>query len=197
MPYAAVKAGAIALALLIPADATSSTQTSRWVFYPYVEQVVCDNSFGTAFRIGHNRLLSVDHVTSHTGCTVDNEPITVELADPELDFSIALSARPGPNIVKYSCAGIKAGEWVYAIGHAKGWPRQQMIALVSRGWKHPDGMAILHGNGTVIPGMSGGPVINAAGEVVATVNAYNPWINLSFVRELKDTPLCQPKGEKL
>jgi hypothetical protein len=193
MPYAAVKAGAIALALLIPADATSSaTQTSRWVYYPYVEQVICDNSFGTAFRIGPNRLLSVDHVTGHEGCTVDNEPITVEFADEGLDFSIALSARPGSNIARYSCDGIKAGAWVYAIGHAKGWPRQQMIALVSRGWRLPEnGWAILHGSGTVVPGMSGGPVINARGEVVATVNAYNPWINLSFVRELKDTPICR------
>jgi hypothetical protein len=193
-------AGAIALALCWATPVASAQaslappsliQPSKWVYYPYVEQVVCDNTFGTAVRIGPDRLLSVHHVTSAKGCTIDDEPITVEYTSPELDFSIVRSAKRGRDFVKYSCAGIRAGEWVHAIGHARGFPRQQMISLVSQGFHyHVDGTAILHGAGTVIPGQSGGATINGAGELVAMINAYNPWAKVSFVREIKDTPLC-------
>ena len=186
-------AGALALAspMLVSATPPPIVAPSNWVYYHFVEQVICDRSFGTAFRIAPDRLVSVDHVTKATGCTIDNEPVIVESADPKLDFSIIRTATHNRNIVRYSCEGIKAGEWVHAIGHARGWPRQQMISLVSRGWKGADGMTVLHGAGTVIPGQSGGPVLNSRGEVVATVNAYNPWLRFSYVRELKDTELCK------
>jgi S1-C subfamily serine protease len=39
----------------------------------------------------------------------------------------------------------------------------------------------------VIPGMSGGPVIDQTGAVVGTTNAYMPDTGISFSRDLRDT----------
>ena len=43
----------------------------------------------------------------------------------------------------------------------------------------------------VIPGMSGGPILNSRGEVVGVVNRYTREMPLSYSRALKDTSVCR------
>jgi hypothetical protein len=177
---------ALACAALSCVSATAPAPT---VTYAPVEQVFCAGSLGTAFRIRGGKFLSVAHVTSGEGCTIDGALLNA-VPEEGLDFSV-IEGLPKGMSFKINCDGFVPGQWYHAIGHARGLPAQTVVTIYATTYRHPDGMVIFFGPQTVIPGMSGGPVLNQAGEVVGMVNAYNPFFGLSFSRELKDTSLCR------
>lgn len=163
--------------------------------HPYIKQVRCAHSLGTAFKVAPNKYLSVNHVTVNEGCTIEGKPIFVTYADPTGDFSIISVDDPEPGGIEISCDGFRAGQWYYSIGFARGDPWSVSISLRStnmptipgilRGWAGFQGIEF------VIPGMSGGAILDSQGRVVGTVNAYNSSYGLSWSRSLSDTALCQ------
>ena len=186
---------ALALASVTPlvVSATSlnlPTNNKVLVHYPDVHMVDCGRGFGTAFRTG-DQFLSVAHVTGMTECKVDGQPITITEQDGMRDFSRFEADLPPSRGMKISCEGFHAGEFYWAAGHAGGLKIQTGVLLYATYAKSPTGLHVLLGNHTVIPGMSGGPVLNRKGEVVGVVNAYNPDANMSFSRSLRDTSICQ------
>ena len=168
----------------------SASQTPARNYYQQVHQVMCDRSRGTAVRISEDTYLSVHHVSVNKGCRINGEMIRVVEESPELDFSILHTSRTGRGM-KISCEGIRPGSWVFAVGYANGWPIQRMTMHLATPHKSNSGFVVLLGHDTVIPGMSGGPVLNAKGEIVGMVNAYNRVFGMSFSRDLKDTSVCQ------
>jgi hypothetical protein len=160
------------------------------VNYPLVHQVLCLEGKGTAFRVGRTRFLSVAHVTTMHGCAIDGVPIIDNIEDRKNDFSAVDVPTPKLGGFKVNCDGFIPGQWYHAIGYAWGLPVQTSIAVYATYLKAPGGKRVLIGPYTVIPGMSGGPVLNSKGEVVGLVNAYLPGTALSFSRELKDTEAC-------
>ena len=181
-----VKPLALAFAGVLLTSA-SDVPTTYYVAYPQVEQVRCPGGYGTAFRAG-GQWISVDHVTRLGGCFVGAMPAP---ARPEgnLDFTvIAPAKRHG---LKINCEGFKKDEIYWAIGYAKGLPIQRAIRLIGTADSADNGMATLVGWPTVIPGMSGGPVINLEGEVVGTVNMYSKTLPISLSVELRGTSLCR------
>ena len=185
----------VALAFLAAMALTSATKAPERLgptdLYPQVRQVACAGSLRTAFRIKGGKLVSVNHVTRAQACSIDGLPIGRVDADPDLDFSVIEAA--GQNGFPISCEGYKPGQWYFAIGFAKGYRWQTMLMVLATFQKSANGQQILIGVPTFIPGMSGGPVLNAKGEVVGTVNAYNSIFGLSFSRPLSDTALCKAK----
>lgn len=163
----------------------------------YVKQVVCKEGKGSAFRTGPSQMVSVDHVTSLTNCTIDGRPFIVEYASKELDFSILRVSTVTNSFLKVNCGGFHQGDYYFAEGYARGLPYQTTVTLVAPPMttERVDGLATLWPAETpprsVIPGQSGGPIINAYGEVVGTVNRYSIYFVYSASRELKDTPLCE------
>jgi S1-C subfamily serine protease len=79
---------------------------------------------------------------------------------------------------------------VFAIGYAGGWSWQTMTRHLATYQVSRDGLQVLIGYPSVIPGMSGGAVVNERGEVVGIINAYVKGSPLSFSRPLKDTSIC-------
>lgn len=175
---------------LVCVSATPAENPIGTTQYPLVHQVVCDRAKGTAFRIGPTTFLSVAHVTSNTGCTIDGYYFTAR-NDGESDFSILDVPSDKLGGFKINCDGFIPGEWYYAIGYAQGLPWQQTVTILATYVKIPNGMRLLLGSPTVIPGMSGGPVINSRGEVVGTVNMYTRGAPLSYSRALRDTEVCR------
>lgn len=189
--------GALSLALVSTQQVTHIEARAPYA-HPYVEQVLCltDGLAGTAFRITPDLYLSVNHVTKHQGCTIGGLPITVKYADPVGDFSIVQAPLRVEGGIPISCKGYTNGEYYYAIGFADGLPWSQAVTI------HADWLATLlygdklqnvfKGIETVIPGMSGGPVLNAQGQVVGVINAYNGY-GMSWSRALRDTVICEGK----
>jgi hypothetical protein len=180
--------GASVLALMLaPVPASDSL---RFVQYPLVHKISCDEGSGTGFRIGLNHWLSVAHVTAMHNCDVDGQKIAVTEQNGSEDFSRFDTPMGVPNGFRVNCGGFIPGHWYYAVGHAQGLPFQTLLAVYATYAKYADGKRILIGEYDFIPGMSGGPVMDAEGQVVGTVNAFIPDTPISLSRELKDTSIC-------
>jgi hypothetical protein len=176
----------VALACAAPLLVSATPDRLRiGALYQEVRQVVCEEGKGTAFRI-EGGMLSVAHVTKLSDCTIDGKPITAR-SDDGLDFSRVASANKAG--FKINCDGFIPGQWYFAVGYAKGWQWQTMVMLRAT-YATESGQQELVGPPQVIPGMSGGPVLNAAGEVVGTVNRYHNFYPLSYSQPLKGTSLC-------
>lgn len=180
-------AGAIALAQPQLAEA--------FYTHPHVKQVVCDEARGSAFRLSTGRFASVWHVSRHSNCKIGDRPITIEHEDPVSDFSIVTIENDWETGgIEVDCHGYQEGNWYYSVGFARGWPASVTISIrnggpfllntILKGW------SIFKGVEYVIPGMSGGPILDIYGKAVGTVNAYND-TGLSWSRPLKETILCQ------
>jgi hypothetical protein len=157
-----------------------------------VYRVDCDSWRGTAFRVGPNHFLSVAHVTSGTHCNIAGKPTTVTEQDGANDFAQLNADIRGGKPYAIDCGGFVPGRWYWAAGYAFGAMFQTNVAIYATYAFSDNGERVFMGMHTVIPGMSGGPVIDpATGAVVGTVNMYDPENGLSFSRELKGTSVCR------
>lgn len=185
--------GKLVACLAAPFIASASMPEAVTITYhASVVKVSCKEGTGSAFRTGTGALVSVNHVTSLNDCRVGDRPIEVTYSDGWLDFSVSRLPGDGPH-ARINCEGFKDGEIYFALGHARGGPQRLVTVRYSEQATEAypvKGFAVLYGAEYFIPGMSGGPVFNRAGEVVGTVNAYNPFLSLSFSRSLSETPLC-------
>lgn len=187
-----LKALVAAAALLIP----SATAPATPIIPPAaIVQVVCPVPggyvSGTAFRVGGGLMISVNHVTHYGSCTINDTAVKVSYAAPDSDFSM-LRGDSGP-FLKVDCAGFVKGRKYLAIGYARGLPVETVVPLLGTG-ESRGGLAVLVGIFTVVPGQSGGPIIDAeTGAVVGTVNTYDFEHGLSGSVELKSTPVCKPR----
>lgn len=194
MPRNLLMAGAIAF-VCVP----SVAKAEQAYTHPHVRQVICyfDTGMvgrGTAWRLSKGRFASVSHVTGRGGrCYIDAKPISIEYDDPWGDFSVVRVEDKVSGGIPVNCGGYQHLNAVYSIGYARGNPWSVAITLFPNMLyqnDHPK-WQIFTGIETVIPGMSGGPILNAQGEAVGSVNAFNPFFGLSFSRPLSRTVLCQ------
>lgn len=187
-------AGALAL-VLSPSDQALTGHT--FTHHPYVEKISCAEGSGTGFKIADGRWITVAHVAKLTACSIDGLPISVTHIDDHGDFAVI--AVPGDHRrggIAVNCGGYRNGVYYWALGHARGDPFPEIVPI-----RHSDyltelggglhGWAVFYGQMAVIPGMSGGPVLDQTGRVVGTVNAYNPFWPISFSRPLSETVICK------
>jgi hypothetical protein len=186
--FAAMSVALPAYALNVSAQTPVSSDVVR---YAQVRQVDCNEGKGTAVNTDKG-WISADHVTSLSFCEIEGHPIDAK-GERGLDFSTLRVAIRGAQF-KVNCDGIKPGSWVFAAGYAGGYSWQTMTRHLATYQKTDDGLRILLGSPTVIPGMSGGAVLNEKGEIVGIVNAYSKIYPISYTRELRDTSLCRTTG---
>jgi hypothetical protein len=185
----------LALALLIPSASATESLPMVIVQPESIVQVLCfgkdTETAGTAFRVGPQFLLSVNHVTSGPEqCFIEGKPINLAWKSPTSDFSELLGDE-GPYL-PIDCKGFVKGEKYLAVGYGRGLSTLSTIELTATGeYDDRNGEAILVGLLAVIPGQSGGPLISEqTGKVVGVINAENFEDGLSWSVELKNTPIC-------
>jgi hypothetical protein len=186
---------AVATALLIPSPSATESLPLVVVQPASIVQVICYGKdytdAGTAFRVGPTGLLlSVNHVTSTPNCYIEGKPINLAYKSPNTDFS-ELQGDDGPYL-GIDCNGFVKGHHYIAIGYARGISPVTTLDLTATGQHDSNGQELLLSMVPVIPGMSGGPIIDAdTGKVVGTVNAENFEEGLSWSEELKNEPVCR------
>lgn len=160
-----------------------------------IRMVICEGGAvsGTAFRTGSGAYTTANHLTDGRNCEIDGEPAQVTWHSAELDIAIVRTSVHGDPL-KVNCGGFHDKEMVAGIGYAGGFPMQRVVIVMAseeltRAYQW-GGFTTLLGVERFIPGMSGGPVLNAQGEVVGIVNGLHNVEPLSFSQSLSETPLC-------
>jgi hypothetical protein len=159
------------------------------------KQLFCGRSRGTGFYVRTNALASAHHVTQGDNCATDIEPVAVKFGSEKLDYSTSYVATADPDPMEIDCGGFVEGRQYIAVGYAHGAMLQRAVvvshsASVLPGLNWED-FTTMVGTERFIPGMSGGPVIDAvSGKAVGLVKGYNTFPGVSYARALADTPLC-------
>jgi hypothetical protein len=185
-------AGVVALAFSSDPQALGTT-TAQVAPNPYIEMIRCDRATGTGFKLVDGTWVSANHVTENANCKVDGIPIIVTGYDERTDYSTF--TVPGDRRVgglTPDCSGYRDKTWYHGTGHARGLETLTSTPVLFSNFmqgNHSRNWAVLIYN-RFIPGLSGGPVLNNAGEVTGIVNAFAIFFPASFSIALKDTPLC-------
>jgi serine protease Do len=138
------------------------------------------NGTGVIWR-ADGAIITNDHVVAHAG-----EKVQVALADgrsfdatvtaraPELDLALlAVPAQDLPALPAADSRALRIGELVFAVGHPWGQPWVVTAGIVSGLGEAERGdqrMPYIRSDVRLAPGNSGGPLLNACGEVVG-INA--------------------------
>jgi hypothetical protein len=192
-----MKAALIALAsVLLPVPVAPAIPQMVVIEPSAIVQVICVSSdgmtAGTAYRIGPDLMLTASHVTSGNGdCFIGRDPVRVAWKSPDADFT-ELHGGPGPYL-SVDCGGFVKGKKYLSVGFARGQSPVTSVELTATGeYDDDNGQAILVGMVPIIPGMSGGPLVDEeTGKVVGVNNMENFEQGLSWSVELKGTPVCK------
>jgi serine protease Do len=134
-------------------------------------------ALGSGFIISHDGLILTNAHVVHgaTDVTVkltDRREFQAKVlgSDPKTDIAVLkIDARDLPVLKMGKVADLKVGEWVMAIGSPFGFENSVTAGVVSaKGRSLPGdaGVQFIQTDAAVNPGNSGGPLLNAQGEVV-------------------------------
>lgn len=170
------------------------------------------SGIGTAFSIEKNKYVTAAHVLDVRSGFLprkfylrDHENKVYEVAQvlrysTRLDFAeFTLSARPNTSLVLKTAADVKAGEMVYTVGNAQGEGISVRSGNVASFTPEPEEgtWKYLRFSAAASPGNSGGPLLNAAGEVTGIVTMKNKSENLNFAFPIDRIGLADSKRAHL
>lgn len=170
-----------------------------------IPKILCDNSVGSGFVIGSRKVISARHVmTGRCRAPAAQRRPSVTLApqsqDPMHDYvALRASDSMGSAKLNISCQPMTTGETYWLVGYPRGGDLtiKEGVALDDyvNGIDAKAEISTLHlrkMNTEIDFGMSGGPVINRNGEVVALISARDSRrSDVAMVKELADTELCR------
>jgi S1-C subfamily serine protease len=188
----------------VPVDSAVATKPAPdrfFINFTPIRHLYCGEFTGTGSIIDQDRVLTANHVVGAVKECRDEDSDTVGQViyqNPALD--IAVIQFPVAHLPKrrmqYNCKGFEPGKIYYAIGWQNG---TELVVNRVEGTKVFDNRAD-HSSGTlfnhvalvrgyIIPGMSGGPIVDEKGVMVGTNQATNH-DGRSWARPITDTYLC-------
>ncbi len=161
--------------------------------YSSIKLIRCGRASGTVFQIAPGVLMTAAHVTRNGPCSVGDVPLETALEDNALDYSLLRGTVGRP--MTLLCKEMKRGRTYHGIGYAGGRYRMDSrLFAQSRTAADVEGTSysgMMQFRGGAIPGMSGGPILDGKGRVVAIVNASNAALSTALGRSVKDTRACR------
>ena len=136
--------------------------------------LVTDLMRGSGLLLDDDTILTANHVGSTSGLvasgpTVPGQVATVQAYhDADLDLSLLTTVTPAPRTerVQVSCAALRPGERLTAVVSSPGMSDHMINPLVV---SSPVGDTEVLVSGTILQGMSGGPVFDEYGRLVGVV----------------------------
>ena len=170
-----------------------------------VPKIACEFQVGSGIQINSNTVITAEHVVRNGGCRVDYarrggyRDLTVVNSSSNNDFAELSSSQTlrGTNM-RVSCEGVVTGQTYWLAGYPGGGnlsvvqvqATDRYIRGVTANSRYTiDNLRVMQGQ--AYGGMSGGPVINQAGQVVGIISAVARNVpDETMIKELSDTWMC-------
>lgn len=167
-----------------------------------IRKIRCTGGHGSGFVTGTDTLVTAYHVVANQKRCVDDETgeiLTIVTYDANLDIAVLRFATTRHSQwLKINCRGYETGHTYYSFGFAGVGDSDLMMTRIRalEGFADSDArVAIFHHmrelTGVIIPGMSGGPIIDDTGQVVGMNNLTSNAYRNGLSREMKDTYFCK------
>ena len=177
-----------------------------------IRSIKCQEGVGSGFIIGKDIVATALHVASLTNChdAETGKGLVIYKKDVVHDFALMTGKLPDVIPIKYSCLGYITGNRYSSYGITP-WhytsPVFGQYSLVAQDDYSSDGFVVdgnkkmpgmRHLKGYIVPGNSGGPVIDSEGYAQGINNVSvrgmlgMSVINDGYSYEIKNTFLCKP-----
>ncbi|WP_313133466.1 trypsin-like peptidase domain-containing protein [Anaerocolumna sp.] len=141
-------------------------------------QINTNRGLGTGFFIDHGTIITNYHVIKDTSSirvhmrNGENYDVSYILGYSE-ELDLAILRIPTTNdILKHNQHGITVGETVYTIGSSLGLTDTFSDGIVTNNLRKLEGITYIQTNAAMSKGNSGGPLLNAYGEVIGINTMY-------------------------
>jgi len=170
---------------------TVSSQDATVIYKNAVNSTVTietDIALGSGFFVSENVIVTNFHViegASEAYCYTNNSSTKYKIegylaVDKSVDLILLKVSGLNRTALKIATSSISPGQKVYVIGSPKGLPASISDGIVS-GLRNFEGYRLIQITAPISPGSSGGPVLNANGEVIGvSVGQYKDGQNLNF-----------------
>lgn len=198
--------GSLVFAAFMLSSSAPSSDIGPVIADGSVVRLKCGGGNGSAVLIGADTLLTANHVIAGDRCGMwdtqrGNVAFEVQTQDVASDLIIARIPAADRPTLSVNCEGMVAGERYWLVGFANKMERTSSLPVTATATivnaRMPSGVALglrrveQAGGGRGRVGMSGGPVIDAQGRIVAINSAVGTnWTTETYVKELKDTAVC-------
>jgi uncharacterized protein (TIGR02145 family) len=190
----------INILIIICLTRTITAQDATVIYKNTVSSTVTietDIMLGSGFFVSKNVIVTNYHVikdASEVHCWINNSSTRYKIegylaVDKSVDLILLKVTGLDRPAIRIATSSVSPGQKIYVIGSPKGLPASISDGIIS-GLRDFEGHKLIQITAPISPGSSGGPVLNANGEVIGvSVGQYKDGQNLNFAIPISNLEL--------